>query len=469
MTTDTPSIGRTASSPSANAFYLAAWRWHFYAGLFVVPFLLVLAITGLIMLYFNSVETRFGERHFVDPAGDPLPITVQAEAATELFPGGTLKQYIAPPAPDRAGLFSIDIDEKNMVVAVDPYTAQTFGSVEKDSTWFYFANSIHGTLLIGDLGDRLMEIAAGLGVILLVTGLYLWWPRSGKGLGRALVPDLAAKGRSFWKELHVTTGACISLVLLFFLISGLAWTGIWGGQFVQAWSTFPAEKWDNVPLSDDTHATMNHGAMHEVPWGLEQTRLPMSTLVAAGDDHVASSSFTLDDVVALARDIGFDEQFRVNVPGDPTGVYTISADSMDGDTTDPTGDRTVHVDQYSGAVLAEVGFADYGLAAKSMAVGIALHQGDMGLWNTVLNTIFGLSIAFLCISGVVMWWKRRPSGALRLAPPPLPVDLPLWKGAVFIALLLSLAFPLVGLTLLAAMALDLLILARIPVLRRAFS
>jgi len=142
---------------------------------------------------------------------------------------------------------------------------------------------------------------------------------------------------------------------------------------------------------------------------------------------------------------------------------------MDGDTTDPMGDRTVHVDQYSGKVLAEVGFADYGLAAKSMAVGIALHQGDMGLWNTILNTIFCLLIVFLCISGVVMWWKRRPSGALRLAAPPLPVDLPLWKGAVFLALLLSLAFPLVGLTLLAAMALDLLLLSRIPVLRRALS
>ncbi|MEM9439293.1 MAG: PepSY domain-containing protein, partial [Pseudomonadota bacterium] len=78
-------------------------------------------------------------------------------------------------------------------------------------------------------------------------------------------------------------------------------------------------------------------------------------------------------------------------------------------------------------------------------------------------------IVFICVSGVVMWWKRRPSGALRLAPPPLPVDLPLWKGAVFIGLLLSLAFPLVGLTLLAAMALDLLIISRVPTFRRAFS
>ena len=122
MATDPSSIARPASSPSLNAFYFAAWRWHFYAGLFVVPFLLVLAMTGLIMLYFNSIETRFGERHVVDPIDDPLPVTEQAEVAMALFPDGRLKQYIAPPLPDRAGLFSVDVDDKNMVVAVDPYT-----------------------------------------------------------------------------------------------------------------------------------------------------------------------------------------------------------------------------------------------------------------------------------------------------------------------------------------------------------
>ena len=40
-----PSDAVNASTPSR--FYLAAWRWHFYAGLYVVPFLIMLAVTGL--------------------------------------------------------------------------------------------------------------------------------------------------------------------------------------------------------------------------------------------------------------------------------------------------------------------------------------------------------------------------------------------------------------------------------------
>jgi uncharacterized iron-regulated membrane protein len=31
--------------------------------------------------------------------------------------------------------------------------------------------------MIGTVGDRLVELAAGWGIVLVVSGLYLWWPR----------------------------------------------------------------------------------------------------------------------------------------------------------------------------------------------------------------------------------------------------------------------------------------------------
>ncbi|MGB5871826.1 MAG: PepSY domain-containing protein, partial [Albidovulum sp.] len=174
-------------------------------------------------------------------------------------------------------------------------------------------------------------------------------------------------------------------------------------------------------------------------------------------------------IVAFARQIGFDNRFQLNVPGGETGVWTISRDSMSNDSTHPTEDRTVHIDQYTGKILADVKFADYSVYGKGMAVGIALHEGDMGWWNVALNTIFCLSVIFVSVSGAVMWWMRRPSKARRLAAPPMPRDMPLWQGAVFIGLAVSLAFPMAGLTLLAVLALDVLILSRIPALRRILS
>jgi uncharacterized iron-regulated membrane protein len=453
------SIPISSSPPQDGAagvrLYRAVWRWHFYAGLFVAPFLLVLALTGLVMVYGNSVETFLGARHHVAAGGERATFVDQAAVAAASIPGGTVSLMVSPAAPERATVFVVDADGISHVVSVDPHGPAVVGSIVKDDTWFYWASDIHGTLLLGDVGDRLLEIAAGLGIVVVLSGLYLWWPRDGRPLLRALVPNLAARGRALWKELHGAVGATISIVLLFFLISGLAWTGIWGAKIVQAWSTFPAAKWDNVPLSDETHAAMNHGAAKEVPWALEQTPMPASGSQAGAEGLAAAMPVDLDSVAAFARRIGFDGQFRINPPQSETGVYTISADSMDADTTNPMGDRTVHVDRYTGNILADVRFADYSFAGKAMAVGIALHEATLGWWNTVLNTLFCLSVIGMVASGMVMWWQRRPAG--RIGVPLYPRDYRAPMAIVVIALLVCLLFPLTGIAILVFAVIDFLL------------
>jgi len=205
-----------------------------------------------------------------------------------------------------------------------------------------------------------------------------------------------------------------------------------------------------------------------VPWTLEQTPMPMSGSDMGRDGLPMGMAVTLENIVALGRAIGFEGRFQVAFPADETGVWTLSQDSNSYDSSDPTADRTVHIDQYTGKILAQVGFADYGLVAKSMAVGVALHEGQLGLWNVVLNIGFCLIVVFVCASGVVMWWKRRPAGALRLAAPPLPAGVPL-RGVAVIAVLLSLAFPVLGAVLLAVLALDFLVVQNVPAVQRVLS
>lgn len=456
-----------AAAPATNRFYFTAWRWHFYAGLYVIPFLIMLATTGLIMLWIAALSGLNGERGAVVPNGTPLATSALQASILADFPGAIVAQYIAPLAADRVALFKLNTGEDDVAVVMNPYTGEVLDSFPWGAGWYEFATDIHGTLLIGTTGDRLIEIAASLAVVIVVTGLYLHWPRNGTPWSSVLVPRIAARGRAFWKSVHSTVGFYMSLIMLVFLISGLSWSGIWGEVFVQAWSTFPAEKWDAVPLSDDTHKDMNHGATKEVPWPLEQTPLPTSG--SQMGKTAITGVVTLDSIATFAQSLGFNGRFQVNLPADATGVWTISHDSMSNDGTDPWGDRTLHIDQYTGRVLADVGYANYSVYAKMMAVGVAFHEGDLGLWNLILNTVFCAAMIFLPISGLIMWWKRRPEGAARLAAPPRPVDVPLWKGAVVLMVAIGAAFPLAGATLLAVMALDWLIIRRIPALKRAVS
>ena len=459
---------RTASAQAdSSVLYRAAWRWHFYAGLYVVPFLVMLAITGLGMMWIAHFDGRDGEKIRIDPQTQTqtLPASQLASAAQMAFADGTLVEYIAPKVDSGVSVIRLADGETQRMVAVNPFTAQIVDSWVRRDGWYDFLSDIHGTLLIGDTGDRLIEIAASFAFILIVTGLYLWWPRGKGGLQKMLIPNLAARGRMAWRSWHAVIGSYISLLLVVFLLTGLSWAGIWGEKFVQAWSTFPAEKWDNVPLSDDTHASMNHGAMKDVPWALEQTQMPAST----PDEATSNSPPTLDSVVATAATLGFEGRHRVNYPAGETGVWTISQDAMSGDNSNPMNDRFVHIDQYSGRQLVDIGYADYSVGGKAMAAGIALHEGDMGIWNLALNTVFCLSVIFVCVSGVVMWLLRRPAKAGLLAAPPAPANMPHWRGATVIGLFFCIAFPLVGLSLLAVLAIDYLLISRISTLRTALS
>lgn len=424
ITADTSSP-RNTNKTLARSFYNTAWRWHFYAGLYVAPFLIMLALTGLVMLWSSTLVGRDGEKFYsVAPSQQTVAVSTQADVAVAAVPGSSLVQYIVPRTETQPSVFRVDINKQSTMVAVDQYRGTVLGTWERRNAVYDVANLMHGALLIGTLGDRLIEIAAGFGVVLIITGTYLWWPRDGRGFAKSLKPELSGRGRQVWKSLHQTVGIYVAVLLLFFLISGLTWAGVWGEKMTQAWSTFPAEKWDNVPLSDLTHASMNHGGVKEVPWALEQTPMPASDPHAA---HNGSATMTqngagdVDAIVAQARTLGFDGRFQLSFPNGETGVWTIARDTMSNDSADPLSDRTVHIDRYTGKVLADVKFADYSPAGKAMAVGIALHEGDLaGGWNVALNTIFCLSVIFLSVSGFVMWWKRRPAGASRLVAPVVP-------------------------------------------------
>lgn len=467
MTDRTFGADAPAERPSANMLYFAVWRWHFYAGLYVIPFLLMLAVTGLIMLWISALSGLTGEKTAVVAGAAPLALSAQQAAAEAAVPGGHATQYVAPLAADRAAAFAVETGAGKTGVVIDPYSGEALDMFPWREGWYDFLTDIHGSLMIGDTGDRLIEAAASLGLLLCATGIYLHWPRGGASWGRALTVQRGAGGRAFWKSLHGAAGFWAALVLVVFLVSGLSWAGVWGDKLVQAWSTFPAEKWDNVPLSDKTHADMNHGAAKEVPWNLEQTPLPASGSLA-GTAAIAGP-VDIDSVGAFADSLGFERRYQLNLPEDETGVWTISHDSMSNDGPDPTADRTLHIDRYTGNVLADVRYSDYSPYARAMAWGVAFHEGDMGWWNIALNTAFILAMILTSVSGLVMWWKRRPTGAARLVAPPRPEEVPYAKGAILITLALSLAFPMLGLTLLAVILLDLAVLSWFAPLRRALS
>ncbi|WP_425439649.1 PepSY-associated TM helix domain-containing protein [Photobacterium proteolyticum] len=466
------SVPQPKEATRARSLYFLTWRWHFYAGLFVVPFMIMLSITGLVMLFDDEIEmARYQSILQVQPQPETVPVSQQLLAVQQAYPSHTVTQFIPAKALTLANRFSIRSEEGiSIFVTVDPYSSSILGTIDRSDSWYQLANDIHGTLLIGDWGDYLIEISASLGILLLVSGIYLWLPRDNASRTGFLRVRFTSGTRVLLRDLHANIGGGLSIVLLFFLISGLSWAGIWGGKYVQAWSTFPAQKWDDVPLSTLTHASLNHGSEEELPWNLEQTPLPQShdhsKMQASAHNHTSSFTFGIDEMVEKAKQLGF-SQYKLNFPRSDTGVFTLSANTMSGDITDPTQDRTSHFDQYSGQLLADVTWNDYNLVAKMMAAGIALHQGDISILNKIANVLFCLSFILVSITGVVMWWIRRPSGQKRLGVPPQFENTHVWKTGLLTLTVIGVAFPLAGATIAAVLCLDWLLISRVEKLRLA--
>ncbi len=51
-----------------------------------------------------------------------------------------------------------------------------------------------------------MELAASWPLVMILSGLYLWWPRGVSGFGGVLYPSLGNGKRLFWGDIHAVAG-----------------------------------------------------------------------------------------------------------------------------------------------------------------------------------------------------------------------------------------------------------------------
>ncbi|WP_144141289.1 PepSY-associated TM helix domain-containing protein [Paraburkholderia sp. BCC1884] len=487
------SVAPTAST--LNPGYRTLWRWHFYAGLFVMPFLVVLAITGTLYCFQPQIEPLlYPQLLVVKPVAMPRltedALLVKARAA--MPPTSTAVTATIASAPDRSSEFVFRLaDGDKQSVYVNPYSGEVLGTLSVEHRFMQVDRMLHRKLLLGKPGELLMELAACWTLVMIATGVALWWPRRSQTVRAALVPRFKLQGRPLWKNLHSVMGIWLALGALAFVLSGLPWTGSWGKQF-KALATAanlgaPPGSWGGLPLRSISPGTRNvataaapgdqaaapdaadpHSAHHAhsadmdsmpgmvmddlplplTPWAVGNLRVPAST------EADAVSALPLGNIVERIAALGVTDGYSIVLPTSATGVYTVSYFP-----DDPRQERTLYLDQYSGAILKDIRYGDYGAVSKAVSYGTSLHMGRyFGLANQLLCAAISLGLAAMAVTGCVMWWKRRPQSALgapsreRAAPP-----MRSWKIGL---VLLGVVFPLMGVTLVAVWIVDRAIVGR---------
>jgi uncharacterized iron-regulated membrane protein len=276
---------------------------------------------------------------------------------------------------------------------------------ERFSNW---ARRLHSSLLQGDGWRWMIELAASWMMVILLTGIVLWWP----GNGQAGLPVRGATGRTAWRQWHAFLGVALGIVSLAILTTGLTWSRVAGGQI--RWARDAAGQ--TPPRIPATFASIVPDGGRMMDW--EQAR---QAVAAQAPDAVT----------------------QITPPAGPTGYWRANQLEKTGQ---PTSSFDLLLDAYSGASLYRSGWAEQTAFGKATAIGIPFHRGEYGLWNQALLVLFGAGILFSLISGWTMFFKRWKRGQ-PVFPPAMPRAwryVPLWSWPVGVVLML--AMPLLAAT-----------------------
>lgn len=454
-----PSESPSPSHDSARwPDYRAVWRWHFYAGIFCIPFVVVLAISGAIYLFKAELE-GWAERSYdrLEQGGDAALASAQISAALAAVPGSTFESYELPAAPEAAARVLVRSEAGSRRVYVDPTSLEILGSVSERDRFMRQIFRLHGELLMGNRGSNLVELAACWTIVMVLTGLVLWWPRQGRGLAGVVWPRLHGGRRLLWRDMHAVTGVWISLVTLALLFSGLPWAKFWGDYLKSArrftGTAVARQEWSNDGGRSEAAgaagaARGGEHAGHAGHGGGGRRSAPVELTTA---DLAA-----IDIVAATVKPLGLDAPVVLAPAPGGKGRWTAKS-------TTANRPRRVDlvVDGGSGEIVRREDFSTKHPIDKLVAVGIAFHEGRLFGWpNQLLLLITAAGLVLVCGSAVWLWLRRRDPGKLGAPPPGISPrrSVPLVATVVALGVLL----PLFGLSLLAVLLLERFVLRRVP-------
>lgn len=430
-------------------------RLHFYAGVFVGPFILIAAVTGLLYALVPELDKALTrDQRLVEVVGETtLPLSDQIAAARAAHPEGTVESVRPPATPEETTRVTLAVDDVapdyGRTIFVDPYTGQVRGALTTYGEWMpvrAWFDEFHRNLHLGALGRNYSELAASWLWVVALAGLVLWiGHRAGTGrLRRALLPDRGTTGRRRLLSWHGALGTWVIVGLL-----GLAITGM-------TWSKHAGESIDAIQGALHTRAPAVDTALSGSPAPVHAGHHGAAPAAAEGTELTETQALAgVDTVLRAAHDAGLRDPMWLYPPSTLEEGWKVAERKRDW----PTRADAVVVDPATGAITDRVDFASWPTLAKLTDWAIDAHMGVLfGLVNQIVLALVALALIVMIVLGYRMWWRRRP---VRGGPPTGPRrgalgSLRPHEAVIVVAVLAAVGWfaPLFGLSLAAFVAVD---------------
>jgi len=219
-------------------------RWlGFISGLVVF----IISITGCIYCFQDEVQDAlYGYRKvevqtkpFVKPSALKL-------LALQKFPEGKITS-IGYLGRERSALVRLSVEKKVIALYVDPYSGKILHTELAKSSFFAFIKDVHLYLFLPKkIGKTIGGISVVVFVVILVTGLILWWPKRKSDRKRSFKIKWGAKWKRVNYDLHNVLGFYVTAIVIIIAFTGLSFSYDWmsKGIYLAAnlGKNFPEEK-----------------------------------------------------------------------------------------------------------------------------------------------------------------------------------------------------------------------------------
>lgn len=338
-------------------------RLHLILALVAGIVITILGVTGAIIAFEPEID-HWQHRALMDvtPSGTPHSLVDISDALMKVYPAEKINGFTLGATPSRAYAISM----ARGTVFVNPYTLAVIGVRPPGTDWLSNVHQLHLRLLT-TWGRPLVRWSGVIMVLLLLSGVYLWWPTK-----RLSVTTGRSPFRT-WFDWHNVVGMYSFVFLLMLSLTGV-FIGFSNVAIPLAYSVTGSEPAKAIPTRQQAFP----GAHQISP----DRALEIAREALPGATPFMVPAVSLTDAYAV----------RARFPEDLT----------------PGGRSRVTLDSYTGAVI---GIDNSRTAPAGRRVEIlnrAIHTGDLfGIPSKIAMAIASLMAPVQLITGLMMWSRKK--------------------------------------------------------------
>lgn len=395
-------MNRKANKPSRKDKWRNAIREvHLWLGLASGIVVLIVSITGCLFAFQEEIsEALYKKQYFVqaqDKATLPLS-TLTTEAQKALGAAHPIGFITAYKAPGRAWEF-MSYKENDTAFTyfgnveyyrsafVNPYTGEITGIRDYKYDFFSIVKYLHWSLLLNTkYGQPIVGWSTLIFVVLLITGLVLWWPRRWNKATRR--QSFAIKWKARFKrlnyDLHNVLGFYALLLALVLGLTGMVWSFTWfqSAAYAAAAGTTQPPQHKEVKSAHTT-----------APPPAKPIDLAYAQAVAQLPDYKRLGISPADGKEGVIYCYGY------------RGTETYyNFDEL-------------QFDQYSGKLLNRINEKDRNNGERLLNMNYDIHVGAIGgITGKIIAFLISLVCASLPVTGFLVWWGKRHKKSLQKPP-----------------------------------------------------